>query len=352
MAGRGTDIRLGGADERDRDRVVQLGGLYVIGTNRHESLRIDNQLRGRAGRQGDPGSSRFFISLEDDLIEQYGVQELIPAAHRPTRQDGAVQDSVVANEIARAQRIIEGQNFEIRKTLWRYSSLVDEQRRKIYRRREDVLLDRKPLTLLATRAPERYAQLRAGVGESVLRDVEKRITLFHIDQCWTDHLAFVDQARDGIHLFGMEGTGFLDRAHLSQFGGGSPLDEFHRRVIPVFLRLLPRIDDHVVGTFNTANITSQGIDLEAEGLTAPSATWTYMINDTPMGDGNVFKAIKTLIKGRPGGAKGIEVRRILRMPRVLHGPACKEPIPKPVWHRRLAGVISGFWVGHQGVCTD
>ncbi len=80
MAGRGTDIRLGGADGGQRDRVVALGGLYVIGTNRHESRRIDDQLRGRAGRQGDPGSSRFFISLEDDpLIARYGIESADPA---------------------------------------------------------------------------------------------------------------------------------------------------------------------------------------------------------------------------------------------------------------------------------
>src|SRR5215831_10392553 len=110
MAGRGTDIRLGGAREEERERVVVLGGLYVIGTNRHESRRIDDQLRGRAGRQGDPGTSRFFISLEDDLIQRYGVVSLIPASHRPVRQPGPITDPVVSREIARAQRIVEGQN--------------------------------------------------------------------------------------------------------------------------------------------------------------------------------------------------------------------------------------------------
>ena len=93
MAGRGTDIGLGGGDRRrDETSGSALGGLYVIGTNRHESRRIDDQLRGRAGRQGDPGSSRFFISLEDDLIRRYGVMELIPRSHRPGPQETAVDD--------------------------------------------------------------------------------------------------------------------------------------------------------------------------------------------------------------------------------------------------------------------
>ena len=129
MAGRGTDIVLGGGDIEERDKVAALGGLFVLGTNRHESRRIDDQLRGRAGRQGDPGSSRFFICLEDDLIQRYGVMSLIPAGHRPTPQSGPVEDPIVSREIARAQRIVEGQNFEIRRTLWKYSALVEEQRR-------------------------------------------------------------------------------------------------------------------------------------------------------------------------------------------------------------------------------
>src|SRR4030095_12331829 len=106
MAGRGTDIRLGGAGEVQREAVVALGGLYVLGTNRHESRRIDDQLRGRAGRQGDPGTSRFFVSLQDDLMERYGVVALIPPAHRPPPGPDPVTDPVVSREIARAQRIV------------------------------------------------------------------------------------------------------------------------------------------------------------------------------------------------------------------------------------------------------
>jgi preprotein translocase subunit SecA len=103
MAGRGTDIRLGGADERERNAVVELGGLYVIGTNRHESRRVDLQLRGRAGRQGDPGETRLFVSLEDDLLVRYGVHQLIPARFMPAPSDNPIEHRVVRREIARAQ---------------------------------------------------------------------------------------------------------------------------------------------------------------------------------------------------------------------------------------------------------
>ena len=129
MAGRGTDIKLGGDREQERDKVVALGGLYVIGTNRHESLRIDNQLRGRAGRQGDPGSSRFFISLEDNLIERYGIKHLFPKKYRTLQQNAPIESPVVSREIVRGQRIIEGQNFDIRKTLWNYSILIEKHRK-------------------------------------------------------------------------------------------------------------------------------------------------------------------------------------------------------------------------------
>jgi preprotein translocase subunit SecA len=141
MAGRGTDIRLGGEDESGRAAVVALGGLYVIGTNRHESRRVDLQLRGRAGRQGDPGTSRFFVSLEDDLLVRYGVEALIPADRRPPNQDAPVENAVVRREIARAQRIIEGQNLEIRRTLWRYAAAMEDNRRRVHDRkhlRDDV----------------------------------------------------------------------------------------------------------------------------------------------------------------------------------------------------------------------
>ena len=106
-----------------------LGGLYVIGTNRHESLRIDDQLRGRAGRQGDPGSSRFFISLEDDIFERYGLTRRLFARYRLERRDAAVDNDLLRKEILHGQRVIEGRNLDIRRALWDYSTLVDTQRR-------------------------------------------------------------------------------------------------------------------------------------------------------------------------------------------------------------------------------
>ena len=270
MAGRGTDIRLGGEQERESEKVKSLGGLYVIGTNRHESRRIDNQLRGRAGRQGDPGSSRFFISLEDDLLVRYGIQELIPPEHQLPLQDVPIDDPVIGTEIARAQHIIEGQNFEIRRTLWNYSSVLEEQRKIIWQRRQDILLENTNLKLLAAKAPERFSELRSAVGEEVLRRVEKQISLFHLDQCWAEYLDQISHIREGIFLYST--------------GGLNPLDEFHKKVAKAFYELMRRIDNEIINTFTSAKIDKDGIDFVKEGLIGPTSTWTYLISDNPFGD--------------------------------------------------------------------
>jgi preprotein translocase subunit SecA len=140
MAGRGTDIRLGGVEETDKRKVSSLGGLYVIGISRHESLRIDNQLRGRAGRQGDPGALRFFISLEDDFISRSGIKKLLTRFIKQNIREHRLTNKVIRKEIARAQRIIDGQNFEIRKTLWNYSSPIEKQRQVFHNKRKEILL--------------------------------------------------------------------------------------------------------------------------------------------------------------------------------------------------------------------
>jgi preprotein translocase subunit SecA len=267
MAGRGTDIHLGGGGEEEYEKVKTLGGLYVIGTNRHESLRIDQQLRGRAGRQGDPGSSRFFVSLDDDLMLRYGINELIPAKLRPQRQDEPIDHPVIRSEIARAQRIVEGQHFEIRKTLWKYSMVIEKQRQIVQTRRLDLLLGRVPLSLLKTHAFSHYKRLQTSVGEAALQQAETLVTLFHIDQHWADHLAEIAHIKEGIHLV--------------RLNGQDPLDQFHRRANAAFFEMLRATDTAVVETLLAVEVTEQGIDLEKAGLKGPSSTWTYLINDDP-----------------------------------------------------------------------
>lgn len=265
MAGRGTDIRLGGPQEEDREKVVELGGLYVIGTSRHESRRIDNQLRGRAGRQGDPGESRFFISLEDDLAEKYGIDRLIPEEFKKTENGSPLNSRFVNHRINHIQKLIEGQNTDTRRTLGRYSIVLEEQRKIVQNRRLAVLLEEEPVPVLAAECPEIYARLEMEIGETVLRRVEKYIALYQIDKFWADHLEFSTYIQDGIHLVSICGK--------------NPLDEFHKSVIEAFEDMGKRIAEAVVETFNTIRLSKDGVDFEKEGLKRPTSTWTYMVSD-------------------------------------------------------------------------
>lgn len=268
MAGRGTDIRLGGAGEEERDRVVAVGGLYVIGLNRHESRRIDDQLRGRAGRQGDPGTSRFFVSLADDLMVRFGIDRLIPEKLRSAPQDDPLENPVIRHEVERLQRIVEGQNFEVRKTLARYSSLVEAQRQKLHEWRQAVLTGTSEPDICQIHLPERYATLREQFGADVVQQAERVITLHHIDECWADHLAFI--------------AGLREEIHLARLGRLDPLYEFHKQIAEAFLTLQQTITDRIVTTFAEVKITAAGINPDEAGLRGPSSTWTYLINDRAM----------------------------------------------------------------------
>ncbi len=291
MAGRGTDIRLGGEDGARHDEVVALGGLYVIGTNRHENRRIDDQLRGRAGRQGDPGSSRFFTSLDDDLMDRYGVRELLPASHRPEPQDEPLEDPVVRREIDRTQRIVEGQNFDIRRTLWRYSEMVERQRQVMSHRRQTVLASRSVSPTLEAELPERCAELRAAHGDDLLAKASRQVELAILDRAWADQLAYIADIREGIHLQGISGTSYF-------LNGSGPLDKFYRLATEGFDRALAQADEDLIEAFTTVNIGPEGAQLEDAGLERPAATWTYLINDDPFESG-IRRALKSML-GRAG----------------------------------------------------
>ncbi|MDT5035391.1 MAG: preprotein translocase subunit SecA [Micromonosporaceae bacterium] len=266
MAGRGIDIRLGGSGQADRDRVVELGGLYVIGTGRHDSRRVDDQLRGRAGRQGDPGSSVLFVSVEDDLVVRH-AQDAVPFLDPDP--DGRLHDKAVDRAVEHAQRVAEGISFALHRNTWRYSVVTEQQRQVIAARRHDLLTTDSAATLLAERSPQRYEQVRDLVGDQAVKRAARSIALFHLDRCWADHLAELAEVREGVHL---RALGRLD-----------PLDEYHRAAVPAFTRLQSGIDDRIVATFDTAEITSDGWDLSDAGLSRPTATWTYMVHDNPFG---------------------------------------------------------------------
>ena len=275
MAGRGVDIRLGA-------EVAALGGLAVLGTAKHESRRVDDQLRGRAGRQGDPGSSRFYLSLEDDLIVRYGIAAALAGV--PAEDAGA--------EIERAQRIVDGQNLEIRRTLWNYSALVEQQRQILAELRERTLDDASSADVFARRSPERHAQLLERFGAARTAALEQRLALIEIDRGWSAHLARLADVRENIHLFHLAGTDW--------FGGlwglrKTPLDVFHEMAVRAFDETLAQIEDRAVAAFDALELTERGLDLERAGLRGPASTWTYLVSDTPF-ESTIIRMVRGVVR--------------------------------------------------------
>jgi len=270
MAGRGTDIKLGGTKKQERDKIIALGGLYVIGTNRYESVRIDNQLRGRAGRQGDPGSTRFFISLEDELYMKYGIIKIIPAKYQQGNQNSPLNNPRIIKRISQVQRTIEGQNFDIRRTLWRYSYIIEMQRQYIFKKRDDIYANNLSQNLLEVQEPALYTTLQSKIHQNKLDELVRSITLYSIDQCWAEYLDHVAYIREGIHLV--------------TIGGKNPLEEYLSQVSEEFNELNEKIEISIINALKNIKISEDGIDIGIKDIKGPSATWTYMINDNPFAD--------------------------------------------------------------------
>ncbi|MEU7918139.1 accessory Sec system translocase SecA2 [Micromonospora zamorensis] len=262
MAGRGVDIRLGGSDGRDQERVAELGGLYVIGSGRHDSRRVDDQLRGRAGRQGDPGGSVFFVSLEDDLVVRHAADS-VPASPR-MNADGLVTDEQVDYAVEHAQRVAEGVNHEIHRNTWRYSVVIEQQRKALAARRERLLTSDVAAVMLLEKEPEKAGEM----DEDLLARAARSIALFHLDRLWAEHLAELSEVREGVHL---RALGRLD-----------PLDEFHRAAVPAFNDLVPEIEARTIATFTETEF-DEDWQPDDGTLVRPTATWTYLVHDNPFG---------------------------------------------------------------------
>ncbi len=328
MAGRGTDILLGGNPDylarkavsaqtfetpeaqeeahskaleeargrcaEEHDRVVSLGGLHILGTERHEARRIDNQLRGRAGRQGDPGSSRFYLSLEDDLLRIFGSDRLKGIMQKlGMEEDVPIVHGMVTRSIERAQKQVEARNFDIRKHLLEYDDVMNMQRTEIYRLRRELLegkgqkeyLSQKMEEILDwildTYAPEeaepeewsvpeistqmmrlfgldpartgieisrlsrgelrqslwdavqaKYAGKEAVLGPEIMRQHERLVMLNVIDTQWKDHLLNMDHLKEGIGLRG--------------YGQRDPLTEYKRESFEMFAAMKERIEDDII----------------------------------------------------------------------------------------------------------
>lgn len=293
MAGRGTDIVLG-------EGVKELGGLHIIGTERHESRRIDNQLRGRAGRQGDPGSSRFYVSLEDDLMRLFGSDNIKEIMDKlGMEEDEPIEHPIITKSIENAQRKVEARNFDIRKHVLEYDDVMNTQREIIYSQRREALekdslkdnimqiiesvierlldvyaseeihpedwdlkglldyladiflikdekdpeemvnLTRQEIKeVLIEEAKKAYEAKEQEVGSEVMRDLEKYIMLKVVDQKWMDHIDAMDQLRDGI---GLRAYGQRDPVIEYKMEGFEMFQEMVRGIQEDTLRYLFRI---------------------------------------------------------------------------------------------------------------
>ena len=187
-----------------------------------------------------------------------------------------LDSAVVRREVARAQRIVEGESFDVRRRLYRYSEMLEGQRRYIAAWRQGVSTKRAALDLLQRRSPKRWETLRGEVGDEIMDEVERRLTLLTLDRAWSQYLADLQALRDEVHLVTLDGR--------------DPLTEFTRAAISSFERLIENVESEIVEAFATLPISRAGVDWDAVGLRGPSATWTYLVSDQVFGP-NVLRGL-------------------------------------------------------------
>lgn len=383
MAGRGTDIMLGGnwqteiADlenpteeqikkiredwKKRHAEVIAAGGLHIVGTERHESRRIDNQLRGRAGRQGDPGSSRFYLSLEDSLMRIFASDRMAAMMKRLGMKEGeAIEHPWVTKAIENAQRKVEGRNFDIRKQLLEYDDVANDQRKVVYEQRND-LLDGKDIkdTIAVIRedvinrvideyippqsleemwniegledrlradfdlhlpiqqwldsddklfeeilreriveeAVKAYGEKEQQVGEQVLRHFEKAVMLQSLDQHWKEHLAAMDHLRQGIHLRG--------------YANKNPKQEYKREAYDLFMDMLEALKVDVISILSKVRVRAEEDveEMEAQRRQKDSAPKQYQHESAPSATGAAPAGVGAGASGQPLVRDGEKVGR-------------------------------------------
>jgi len=255
MAGRGVDIVLGGSphDEEKAKEIKELGGLHVIGTERHEARRIDNQLRGRSGRQGDPGSSQFFISLEDDLMRIFGggrISGMMQTLNVP--EDQPIESGLVTKALVSAQKKIEGLNFDARKHLLDYDDILNKQRLFVYHRRQRLLeagreeLKEIIVEIIETKGEgkeEEKNQIKALVEKTENIEVFRHPLLAVLDTLWMNHLEDLESLRESVRI----------RA----YGQHDPLVEYKRESHVFYRKLLETFDEWVYDNLSKIKVVPQ-----------------------------------------------------------------------------------------------
>ncbi len=269
MAGRGIDIKLGGNPhtKEEYEFVKNAGGLYVIGTERHEARRIDNQLRGRAGRQGDPGETQFYVSLEDDLMRVFGSDRLKSMMGRfGIPEDMPIENRFVNKTLEGAQSKIEGFHFDARKHTLEYDDVMNHQRKIIYERRQKMLhadkagieeiLDK--VSLGVEGAEQIIKEKREKLGESAFLETVRRIALYTTDNLWMEHLEAMDYLRSSVNL----------RA----YGQREPIVEYKKDGLAMFKEMEETFKDQVFSLIKTLNVEEATRSQAQEATNLPKQT--------------------------------------------------------------------------------
>jgi preprotein translocase subunit SecA len=251
MAGRGVDIILGGNPQNleEAKKVVELGGLHIIGTERHEARRIDNQLRGRSGRQGDPGSSQFFISLEDDLMRIFGGEKIMQVmSFLKIPEDQAIEVGLVSKAIEESQSKIEGMNFDLRKHLLEYDDVMNIHRETFYRKRGEIFsakseeLSEKILEMFLKIGFKKddFDKKEKEIGKENFYKLAKFVSLRILDNLWIEHLENMEYLRDSVRL----------RA----YGQRDPLVEYKQEGHRMFKKLLSDSETNTANTLSGVKV--------------------------------------------------------------------------------------------------
>ena len=301
MAGRGVDILLGGTPpnkyvisdkkeyeelyetwKKNHQEVVKLNGLYVIGTERHESRRIDNQLRGRAGRQGDPGNSKFFVSLEDEIMRLFGGEQIASLMTRfnlPENQP--LEHPLVSRAIEQAQVKVEGFHFDSRKHLVDYDDVLNKHREIIYSLRQKVILpetDLKEFVLKRGLESREYEKKEKEVGKELMIQIIRWVSLQVIDRYWMEHLTVLEDLREGIGLRG--------------YGQRDPLVEYKNEAFSLFDNLIRNIDLEIADKLLKVQLVQKENAGQKTALQEAAAKAIYRAASEQNQAGNANQAIK------------------------------------------------------------
>jgi preprotein translocase subunit SecA len=280
MAGRGVDIILGGnpPDLEDQKKVLEAGGLHIIGTERHEARRIDDQLRGRAGRQGDFGSSQFFVSLEDDLMRVFGgdrIKGIVQAFKIP--EDEPIESRIISKALESAQAKVEGMNFDVRKHVLEYDDVMNKHREVFYKKRLALLeTDLRNYVLEIIKkfgsSEEDYSKREEEIGKENMRNVEKMVCLKVFDTFWLEHLESMDHLRDSVRL----------RA----YGQRDPLVEYKSEGHRMFQEMIQGIESSIANSIMKAEVKEAP---KNQPIQAPINKEVGRNDPCPCGSGKKYK---------------------------------------------------------------